>query len=267
LADEERTVSDQSRIADDQIQVLWCEGDEHDAFAMAVQSNVAHGLPLSLADRRQAAVRIIRSHPHLSDRMIASIVNLAASTIGVIRARSSAHPAPSDARIGRDGRMRPLNTCEARRLAGELLHESPDAPLREIAKSTGLALATVQDVRKRMRNGRDPVPSRQRRRAFASEQADESARPTTSPIRQRDYRTALANLTKDPSLRYTDVGRMLLVWLQTGPTDLDGQSRIAEQLPPHCLEVVATLARAHAAAWQEFVHQLESRTTQISQSG
>ena len=40
------------------------DGDHGQAFILAVQTNIAHGLPLTLDDRRAAAVRIIRSNPN-----------------------------------------------------------------------------------------------------------------------------------------------------------------------------------------------------------
>ncbi|MFA1538187.1 ParB/RepB/Spo0J family partition protein [Actinomadura monticuli] len=252
---------------DSEIEVIWYDGDERDAFALAVQSNVSHGLPLSLADRREAAIRIIHSHPDWSDRLIASIVNLAASTVGAIRLRSAAPTAPAHVRIGRDGRARSVDTGEARRLAGRLLQDNPKASLREIAKSTGLAPSTVLDVRKRLSDGRDPVPSRQGlREATANGHTRREPRTTAPPIRYSDYTTALASLKRDPSLRYNDIGRMLVLWLRTGPVDVPMRAKVVEQLPPHCLEVIRTLAHAHATAWQEFALQLENRSAEISQS-
>ena len=38
-------------------------GDDEAAFVEAVKSNIAHGLPLSLADRKAASLRIITAHP------------------------------------------------------------------------------------------------------------------------------------------------------------------------------------------------------------
>jgi hypothetical protein len=246
---------------DTEIEVRWYEGDEHDAFAMAVQTNVSHGLPLSLADRREAAARVIESHAHWSDRMIASIVNLAPTTVGTLRARSTVQKAPSNTRVGTDGRTRPISTAEGRRLAGELLRANPEAPLREVAKSTGLAPSTVLDVRKRILEGQDPVPQRRRGRQSADGRPGHrgSGRKAAS-VHNGDYRTALQNVKKDPSLRYSEIGRMLLSWLQTGPTDADTRFRLTEQLPSHCLELIAMLARRQATAWQEFACQLENRS-------
>src|SRR5262245_17675514 len=44
------------------IDVEFFEGDEEDAFVLAVKLNARHGLPLSPADRAAAVVRIINSH-------------------------------------------------------------------------------------------------------------------------------------------------------------------------------------------------------------
>jgi hypothetical protein len=54
------------------IAVRFFDGNDNDAFVLAVRTNVAHGLPLSLADRKAAAAQIVASHPHWSDRMIAA---------------------------------------------------------------------------------------------------------------------------------------------------------------------------------------------------
>ena len=58
------------------VDVIFFEGSPADAFLVAVKANVAHGLPLSLADRKAAAERIIRSHSHMSDRAIAKVSGL-----------------------------------------------------------------------------------------------------------------------------------------------------------------------------------------------
>ncbi|MFD8814979.1 ParB/RepB/Spo0J family partition protein, partial [Streptomyces sp. NPDC059627] len=67
------------------IDVIFFDGNEADIFLRAVQENVTHGLPLSRADRRAAAERIIASHPHLSDRVIGQTAGLAANTVAAIR--------------------------------------------------------------------------------------------------------------------------------------------------------------------------------------
>ena len=71
------------------IEVMFFDGSAADIFLCAVQENVTHGLPLSQADRRAAAERIITSHPHMSDRAIGQAAGLAAKTIAAIRKRSN----------------------------------------------------------------------------------------------------------------------------------------------------------------------------------
>jgi AraC family transcriptional regulator len=54
------------------IEVEFFDGDDEEAFIRAVGQNVAHGLPLTPAGRKDAAARILRFRPALSDRSVAS---------------------------------------------------------------------------------------------------------------------------------------------------------------------------------------------------
>lgn len=139
--------------------LVWL-GVEADVFLRAVQENIAHGLPLTQADRRAAAERVIATHPHMSDRAIGHVAGLAAKTVAGIRKRSTDHPAQSNTRVGRDGRVRPLDSSEARRRAAELLASQPGSSLRDVARAVGISPATVLDVRKRLECGESPVPER-----------------------------------------------------------------------------------------------------------
>jgi len=67
---------------------------------------------LSQADRRAAAERIIVSHPHMSDRAIGHAAGVVAKTVVAIRKRSTEDVPQSYARVGRDGRVRSLNSGE-----------------------------------------------------------------------------------------------------------------------------------------------------------
>ncbi|NUS55380.1 MAG: ParB N-terminal domain-containing protein, partial [Streptomycetaceae bacterium] len=118
------------------IAVRFYDGSADDAFLHAVEANVRHGFPLSQPDRRAAATRIIASHPHLSDRAIAQIAGLGAKTVaGLRRTRADADPAPQpEARVGKDGRLRPVNSHEGRLTAAKVLAECPETPLRVVAR-------------------------------------------------------------------------------------------------------------------------------------
>ncbi|RZQ61537.1 streptomycin biosynthesis protein [Amycolatopsis suaedae] len=101
------------------IRVRFFDGSEADAFVQSVRANVAHGLPLSLADRKAAAARIVGSHPQWSDRMIAEVTGLAHKTVGAVRRKSTGENPQSATRVGRDGRVRRLPTAAAAEPARE----------------------------------------------------------------------------------------------------------------------------------------------------
>lgn len=215
---------------DTEISVRFFDGAEKDAFPLAVQLNVAHGLPLSVADRTHAAARILDSHPHWSDRYIAELAKLAPNTVRAIRKCSSVHDAQSNARIGRDGRARPVDSEPGRHLVSQLLISNPDASLRTVAKAAGVAPSTAWRVRSNMRSGK------------------QAAAPSVpSPRRRTD---TLQHLKQDPSLRLTESGRTVLRWLNTPAVELVNWPKVIADLPPHCGPLLADLARQNADAWR-----------------
>jgi ParB-like chromosome segregation protein Spo0J len=132
------------------VRVRYFEGSTDDAFVLAVRANIGHGKPLTLAEREAASTRILVSHPEWSDRSIADACGLSSKTVGAIRRATTGMARPA-ARIGRDGRVRPLDTSQSRQHAAELLAKHPEASLRQVAQATGISPATVRDVRARFR--------------------------------------------------------------------------------------------------------------------
>jgi hypothetical protein len=246
------------------IDATFFDGTEAEAFVGAVRANTEHGLPLTLADREAAAVRIIASHPHCSDRWIAITTGLAAGTVGALRRRQGPDAWQVTARIGRDGRVRPLSSDAGRRIASDVIARNPDASLREIAKIAGISPATARDVREKMRRGDDPVaPARAaaqgRRPRGAGRPAAAPGQTRTFGDSPRDPALLLQNLKKDPSLRFAESGRALLRSLESragGPGD---SKDFIDAVPPHCAYLVAELARSCAEEWLEFASQLEQR--------
>jgi ParB-like chromosome segregation protein Spo0J len=251
------------------IAAQFYDGSEDAAFVLAVEQNIAHGLPLSLADRKVAAARIITSHPNWSDRAIAASTGLSARTVRTIRERSTAESPQSNARgdrgdrverIGRDGRTRPMNGAEGRHHASQIIAEQPTVALRAVAKAAGVSLGTAHDVLERILRGDDPVPAKQR---VASSSARLAARrkPNRSVMASsnRDLQSILGSLRNDPSLRFTDAGRCLLRWLCSHAIEPKDWEPVLESVPPHCTKVIAELARSFADAWQEFARELEQR--------
>ena len=241
----------------DTVRVRFDDGAE-DPFVLAVQHNIEHGLPLSLADRTAAAARILGSHPHWSDRKIASVAGLSAGTVRAIRAGSTGDSAQSNTRLGRDGRLRPVGrSAEGRVLAGQLLRENPDMPLRQVAAAAGISPSTALDVRDRVRDGRDPVPAKLRN--GHQRKRKKPAPEVPAPQSGLNWESELNRLRVDPSLRYTDTGRVLLRLFDARLLSTDERALLATGIPSHCTTSVANLARIVGAAWHQLALDLEQR--------
>jgi ParB-like chromosome segregation protein Spo0J len=246
------------------VEVQFFDGDENEAFAAAVQANVAHGLPLTLADRKAAATRIIAGQPHRSDRWIADVAGLAPGTVGAIRRQNAAPEQEGTTRIGRDGRARPLNPADGRLKAQQEMSGHPDASLREIARSAGISTATAKNVRDRLLRGDDPVP--REKNAARHGQAPAGGKQTTrgddngSPRGAgADIASSVAELAKDPSLRYTESGRALLRLLELQAQAPGSVQALTDEVPPHCGYLVADIARECARQWRALAATLEQR--------
>jgi hypothetical protein len=282
------------------IDVTFFDGSEADIFLRAVEENVAHGLPLTRADRRAAAERVVASHPHLSDRAISHSVGLSAYTVAAIRKGSRERASQPDMRIGADGKIRPLNSEAGRRRAAELLARQPDASLREVARGAGISPTTVRDVRDRLGRGESPVPDKPTASAVRTSAAGGNATATRSagsnggtadgraghgeelppddcsmtsavasrfnpvrdsrPARPPNPADAVDRLLRDPSLRDNELGKGMLRLLHLNAIAAQQLPSAAAGLPAHCIDTVALLARQYAKMWQEFAHELDRRT-------
>jgi ParB-like chromosome segregation protein Spo0J len=249
----------------DEIEARLLRCDEDAAFVVAVKANITHGLPLSQADRTAAAVRIITHHPHWSDRAVAAATGLSDKTISRIRSRTMLEAPQPTARLGRDGRLRPLDTVARRQQAAAMISERPEVVLREVARATGLSVATVRDVRQRVARGEDPVPDR-----YRSAGRPDTAAPGPVPEQKRVTRTRykeatpdrqalLTKLRNDPSLTSNEAGRNFLRWLHRHSVDSDDLKDVCHGLPDYWAPVVAKLARTCATAWIQMAEQLEQR--------
>ncbi|WP_238598241.1 ParB/RepB/Spo0J family partition protein [Saccharothrix sp. ALI-22-I] len=229
------------------ILVRFFEGDDEDAFVLAVKENVTHGLPLTLADRTAAAVRIIRSQPAWSDRAVAAVTSLSAKTVAAIRRRATEETPQLHARVGRDGRSRPLDASVGRQRASELIAAKPDASLREIAREAGVSPGTVRSVRERIRTGVNPVSARR----GTVPDARESDRP--------DVAALMSRLRQDPSIRFNESGRSLLRMLDVHAVGNQDWQRLVNDVPAHCADAVSALARMCADQWLMYADLLDRR--------
>ncbi|MFC8124126.1 ParB N-terminal domain-containing protein [Streptomyces sp. NPDC057302] len=250
------------------IAVKFFDGDTADAFVLAVESNVTHGLPLTTADRKRAAGRIIASHPQWSDRMIASVSGIAPGTVAEIRRRAPAERAGEASRIGHDGRVRPVDGTEGRRVASELIAENPQLSLRQIARVASISPETVRDVRNRMMRGEDPLPQRGKRgggEGIAGVPSGGTG-PTAVPDRDtgQDRTAVLKRLNADPALRFSETGRILLRLLNIHTISAEEWDDIIDKTPPHCGRIVAYLAGECAEMWAEVAVRVQRKVAETA---
>ncbi|MFF3554848.1 ParB/RepB/Spo0J family partition protein [Streptomyces tsukubensis] len=240
-----------------------------DAFLLAVRSNTRHGLPLSQADRRAAAARLISSHPQMSDRMIARVSGLGAKSVAGIR-RSTAAAAQLNARVGKDGKIRPVDRAAGRRRAAEVIARNPEASLREVARLAGISPATAGDVRKRLLVGDSVVGEPPRAAVTVPEPVE---RPLPEPRQgaargPRERPTSLLEpLLHDPAVRGAERGRRLLRLLQLNVMGVHKWFELADAVPPHCDALVIALARQNADTWREIARTLDEQVLPAARLG
>ena len=249
----------------DKIAVRFFDGDEADAFVLAVRSNIAHGLPLSMADRKRAAGRIIASHPQWSDRRIASVVGIAPGTVAEIRKRTLGRLSAEHKRIGQDGRVRPVNGAEGRKLAIEIITANPGLSLRQIGRAAGISPETARDVRYRMRQGEDPLPKRESKRTGAEAEPAAARDGTGKGTAYRrvplpDRAKVVERLRADPSLRFSETGRNLLRLLSMHMLSAEEWEQIIDNIPAHCGAIMARLAEECAGMWGLLAVRVERKT-------
>lgn len=245
-----------------EIQAVFFDGSPESAFVIAVANNVNHGLPLSMADRRAAVARILKTHRHWSDRAIATVAGVSAKTVRAIRCATAEDP-PLNARVGRDGRVRPLDATAGRRAAAEYLRTHSDTSLRAVAKAVGIAPGTARDVRERLQRGEDPVLARRDRGMTTSRRRKQSTPAAAQPDGPSDVSPLLKVLADDPALRMTTPGRELLRWLHLHAVNTVDSAQIVEVMPGHCVSHLVELAMRCSSNWAWIAHDLTARTASL----
>ncbi|MCX4390199.1 ParB/RepB/Spo0J family partition protein [Micromonospora peucetia] len=236
-----------------QVPVVYFEGTSEQAFVVAVRLNAIHGKALRAKDRAAAVRRILATHPHCSDRWIASVCGVAPRTVAALRQDSADDSPRLDTRIGRDGRRHPLSAREGRRMAEQIMCEEPDASLREVARRAGVSVGTALDVRRRLGTGIPEMISHTSgaARPAAGQWAEEDAgQLTVQRIREQ-----LEWLAREPTLRYTDRGRALLRLVSATLAFLEQSGPMVDAAPEHCRRSLDAVARACAGGWLDLADQ------------
>jgi ParB-like chromosome segregation protein Spo0J len=245
------------------------EGNDAEAFALAVHLNVTHGLPLTLSERKAAAQRVLKSYPHWSDRSIGLIAGVSNKTVGKLRGCTTEEISQLNPRLGRDGKVRPVSPAIGRRRAAEFLSMNPRASLREIARKAGVSVTTARDVRQRVDKGESPLPDHLARKSagtvvptvvalnVSAVSARDESRAGARILPEGRGRDLLQRLRNDPSVRSSERGRALLRLLSTVVVAISACNEFAEAVPTHCSGTFAEIARKNARAWQEIADKFE----------
>jgi ParB-like chromosome segregation protein Spo0J len=236
------------------IEVRFFHGSDTDVFLLSVAANIQHGLPLTQKDRVAAAERIFVSHSEWSDRMVAIVVGLSGKKVAALRRKLAGDTPQPAVRIGRDGRSRPVDGTAGRERAAKLIAGDPNASLRQIAREAGISPATAADVRDRIRRGEPPTPVRrtaQASRTVAPGQREPLAKLIAEP------EAIFERLRKDPSLRFSDVGRTLLRMFDACQAVVRDEEVIRKGLPPHCLALLSELSNGYATVLRSFATGLD----------
>jgi hypothetical protein len=250
------------------IRTQFVDCGRNEIFVEKVRANVAHGLPLSLADRKAAVERVLITHPHWSDRMIATVTGLAHKTVGRIRRDLAEQLPEATTRVGRDGCARPLGRG-GRARAAEIVQRDPDASLRTVARAAGVSVGTAHAARREVNahdveaspvtrgRGRDGEPivglvRRAEERPTHLPSAD--VPPSVPDVR---WASMMRRLRADPSLRFTEAGRAVLQVFGSHSVAGGGWRRLSDGVPPYWAPSLAERAHELASAWQQFAAHLD----------
>lgn len=217
-------------------------GPPEDAFVEAVRRNVRHGKPLSVEDRERAAERILTTHPHWSDRSVADACGISPRKVAQLR-KAVLRQCPPEARLGRDGRLRPVDASTGRLQAAQIIQEQPNAPLREVARRAGTSVGTARDVRHRLTQGRHPLPDRAR-----------VGSPPTAVTSARGY-----VWSTDRAVAASDIGAAFVTWFEASDIRSELWRRFTEKLPLSRLYLVSDESRRRSREWDEFAAALDQR--------
>lgn len=230
----------------ERIPVAFFEGSLADAYLESVKLNVAHGRPLTLGEREDAARRISAENPDWSDRRIAEVCGLSPKTVRRVRGTTTVDS--PQLKLGRDERRRPADPAAARVKVAEYLEAHPDASLQQAAKATGSSVATVRDVRRRVRNQQDVVPEGLKRRKTAATPGE------PRPVTEGESDAAKSSRATAASIR-PDFGQ----WFGARDISNEQWEPYVGTIPVSQTGAYAAEARRRARSWKELAEALERR--------
>jgi hypothetical protein len=237
------------------IEASLFSGGPDEALIEFVRRNVHHGLPLTLRERKWAAGRVLGVHPAWSDRRIAGICALSPKTVGRLRVVSSEDPneevpqLDTRVRMGRDNRLRPVDTASVRERVAVAIKAQPEASLRSIAAEVGVSPETVRSVRLSLSRPvvSEPPPS--------TSDAEPSEPVTVGPSTTAVLPGRALAVVPDNVPGYVD----LVKWFNDTDVRTGDALQWAEVVPQSCAEEMVAEANRRSQAWLDFARVLGAR--------
>jgi ParB-like chromosome segregation protein Spo0J len=237
---------------------VWFDGSAEDGYLEFVRRNVAHGLPLTLVERRRAARRILCSRPNFSDRGIGALCGLSPRTVARLREEAGTDATrtngarASKVRVGRDGRVRPIDPAAVRAQIAKELARQPDASLRKIASAVGASPETVRSVKNEMR----AVTSSSSPDGPAAGESLATVRALLAGSRKAPIVEACRD---DRAFTDREDGQEFADWLNSTSVEQGDLWRYVDSVPLSRVYVIADEARRRAEFWTRYAIAVEGR--------
>jgi ParB-like nuclease domain len=229
------------------IAVRFFNGTVDEAFVLAVEANIKHGLPLTPKDRKAAAARILRMFPDWSDRRIAATAGLSHHTVGDLRRDlSTGQIAQINRRLGRDGRTRSIPAREPRESApassGPVADQSPP----ESVSAEQDCVDNVHHVQPRLEQRIEPL-------------APSAGRGAVTNSRTARGLTAVNRLSNNPAVWQTLDGKALVKLLSQNLRQANEAQSLIRNAPEHSLDTIADAAAAIGESWSHLAQELRTK--------
>jgi ParB-like chromosome segregation protein Spo0J len=234
------------------IEVELFEGSDTDELVEAIKRNASHGLPLTLAERKDAAQRLLRARSDWSDRRIGRLCGLAAGTVKSLRVAASDGPSilHLERRIGSDGKARPARPAEQRRKIVEALRASPGVSAKAIAGRVGASPATVRAVSQGLR----------------PDVAKEREEPAPVGIRTPHPVSIDKLWSSDSACSSTDEAVSFAGWFDRTSIAMSTCLAHLASVPLSRVYEVADESRRRAKVWEDFAAALQRRPSVLLRS-
>ena len=240
------------------IAVHYFEGTHEEAFVEAVRANVTHGKPLTLTEREAAAKKLLEMHGDWSNRLVANVCALSDKTVGRIR-KSSAEIPQFSARLGRDGRHRPVDPRQVRDRVAGALRVNPDANPETLAQSLSTSASTVRDVRMRLRRGERPNGPERGAGGVTS-----GVTPPRKSNGNRQTTSAATEWREDRAILALPSGSELAEWLHQTRVRPSDWAALIKEIPLGRIPELIQEAESRSVEWTRFASALEERFRELN---